>query len=494
MVIGGSAAENYNLPQAALETILSMAQRPNWPTETRRLHIEQPLRDLVTAINWEKHVRERHKARKLHLNKRLWLELLRWRDVEKMLESEPKLKGFGFQKNEIAVRPQLLAANPEHSFTSRCVLGQFDISYRVHQWAYLGYNACEEVVRRRARSLVIGNNTHVGICVGADFKDFNACHRLRDMANDYSLMERFFTNMWYQKGSETAAVSDWRKCCHWLEEAAQNCWMELEDGRGEERVTVGLFSGIQDTNGTNERRHIVEVARAFRELELYGLLPVGTESHTHIDLRGDDSIIVSPSAANSALLFTALCASGKPMEAVKQEIWSDQCEYLRNKVTAFRCQGYLNRNIGTLISAPFENADRHDVVGRLEAICQQIATIHRRGANTRNCRALQRIMVSYSGRYKRNPEAEACGVNQMWMLPVEVLYGTKADGGLDCNLLSDTQIHLKDKLPPVPRFNKASTRITKDIEVLVRKIKEYDHSRVTIEELTITRIQLETKR
>nr|CDJ84309.1 unnamed protein product [Haemonchus contortus] len=98
------------------------------------------------------------------------------------------------------------------------------------------------------------------------FLDFNACHRLRDMSNDYRLMRLTFERMLYEKGREKAAVDDWMRCCRWLEQAAVNCWMELEDQHGEERVTVGLFSGIQDTNGTNERRHIVEVSRAFEEL------------------------------------------------------------------------------------------------------------------------------------------------------------------------------------------------------------------------------------
>ncbi|XGW22738.1 hypothetical protein V3C99_005172 [Haemonchus contortus] len=131
----------------------------------------------------------------------------------------------------------------------------------------------------------------------------------------------------------------------------------------------------------------------------------------HIELREDYSIIISPSAVDSALLFTSLCASGRRMEAVKQEIWSDQCEYLRNKVTAFGCQGYINRNIGTLISAPFENASRHDVNG-------QPAT--------------------------------------------EVLYAAKIDGGLDCNLLPDSQLRLVTKLPPAPRLSKVPTRGTRD--------------------------------
>ncbi|XGW22736.1 hypothetical protein V3C99_005171 [Haemonchus contortus] len=201
-----------------------MRRRSNWPAENQRLRIERPLRDLVTAMTWEKHLRERHRERRLHLDKKVWLELLRWKDVEQFLDSEPKLKGYGFQKNEIAVKRQLLAADPEHSFISRYVLKQFDTGNRVQKWADLGYNACEEMGRRCARSTTMIRNTSTGICVGADFKDFNACHRLRDMANDYRLMTENSSNMWYRKGSEPRAVQDWQRCCRWLEKAANNCW------------------------------------------------------------------------------------------------------------------------------------------------------------------------------------------------------------------------------------------------------------------------------
>ncbi|VDO45656.1 unnamed protein product [Haemonchus placei] len=251
------------------------------------------------------------------------------------------------------------------------------------------------------------------------------------------------------------------RCCRWLELAALNCWMELEDQHGEERVTVGLFSGIQDTNGTIERRHIVEVSRAFKELERCDLMSKEDEARVHIELRGDDSIIVTSGAVNSALLFTALCASGRPMEEIKQEIWSTQCEYLRNKVTKYGCQGYVNRNIGTLISASFENANRHDVVGRLEAICQQVATIHRRGANTRSCELLLKVLTEYWGRYKQFPDL-GCDLSRIRQLPVEALYGCKTDGGLDCNLLPGQQKYLRHKFDPAPRFISAPTRVTRD--------------------------------
>uniref|UniRef100_A0A7I5E900 RNA-directed RNA polymerase n=1 Tax=Haemonchus contortus TaxID=6289 RepID=A0A7I5E900_HAECO len=464
MLIGGDTVGSYKIKRSSLESILNMVARAKRPGERRRRQVEQPLKDLVTALNWEHHVRERHKARRLHLNKRLWLEMVKWQDVEAVLTSPPKLKGFGFQKNEIAVRRQLLASDPEHNFISRYVLRQFDTNYRVHPWADLGFNACEELSRKCARSLVVGRNAMTGICIGADFKDFNACHRLRDMSNDYRLMRLTFERMLYEKGREKAAVDDWMRCCRWLEQAAVNCWMELEDQHGEERVTVGLFSGIQDTNGTNERRHIVEVSRAFEELARCGLMPREKKARVHIELRGDDSIIITSGAVDSALLFTALCASGRLIEGIKQEIWSTQCEYLRNKVTKYGCQGYVNRNIGTLISAPFENANRHDVVGRLEAICQQVATIHRRGASTRNCELLLRVLTEYWGSYKQFPEA-GCDLSRIRQLPVEALYGCKTDGRLDCNLLPERQRHLRHKFDPAPRFTNsgAPTRITRDI-------------------------------
>uniref|UniRef100_A0A7I4XY43 Reverse transcriptase n=1 Tax=Haemonchus contortus TaxID=6289 RepID=A0A7I4XY43_HAECO len=203
------------------------------------------------------------------------------------------------------------------------------------------------------------------------------------------------------------------------------------------------------------------MTRAFKELETCGLTTKEDKEKIHIELRGDDSIVITSGAVDAALLFTAFCASGRPMEEIKQEIWSSECEYLRNKVTQYGCQGYINRNVGTLISAPFENTNKHDVIGRLEALCQQVATIHRRGANTRSCEMLLDLMTEYWGCYKFHSYF-GDNITRMRSLPNDMLRGCRTDGGLDCNLLPKRQKTLRYLIGPAPRFSIIATRVTED--------------------------------
>ncbi|KAK5969026.1 hypothetical protein GCK32_004856 [Trichostrongylus colubriformis] len=206
MTIGGTEEGCYRVDynrNGLLEELL----RRKWSRRAMSKAMQE-LRDLATIVDWSKMVYMRHRSEKLHLNKRFWLELLKWQDIENTLCGEPRLIGYGFQKNEIAVSRQLLAADPEHKFVSRYGLKLLDVCYRAHQWADLGYDATEELTRRTQRCRRVRELSTTGVCVGADFKDFNSCHRLRDMSNDYSLMGRIFHTLWKKLGSTEEVVQD----------------------------------------------------------------------------------------------------------------------------------------------------------------------------------------------------------------------------------------------------------------------------------------------
>ncbi|KAK6017986.1 hypothetical protein OSTOST_16481 [Ostertagia ostertagi] len=353
---------------------------------------------------------------------------------------------YGFQKNEIAVSRQLLAADPEHSFVSRYVLKQCDGCYKAHQWADLGYNATEELTRRISRCERIRELGITGVCIGADFKNFNSCHRLRDMANDYAIMYSMFPSKWRELGSSEEAVQDWMRCCKWLEDAALNCRMRLEDRKEEEQIRTAL----------NERRHIVEATRAFLEWERCGVLQPRDRERVTIELGEDDSIMIYDSVVLSALHFTSFCASGRPMEGVKQEIWSNQCEYLRNKVTSHSNMGYLHRCLGTLISAPFGNTSKHDVVGRLHALNQQFATMVRRGALLRNTFRVFSTVMDYWSQYKDRRSIEEVAP-RMSGLPNHIVYGDQRDDYRSRQCYGVVQ-------PAPPRFQVKKTRVSEGIK------------------------------
>lgn len=102
------------------------------------------------------------------------------------------------------------------------------------------------------------------------------------MAEDLAMMRHIFVPALSRLNSTAAAVADWRAVGEWLSKAATNCWMPLEDRQDEIRVRVGLFSGIQDTNGCNERRHVIEVERAMCQLEEMGLWKRDTRASVHM--------------------------------------------------------------------------------------------------------------------------------------------------------------------------------------------------------------------
>lgn len=105
--------------------------------------VHRVLRSCLSLEEWSREMREQLGRVTVRVSKRLWLEQLTWNEVTGWLEQEPKLLGYGFQKNELAVGRQLLAASPEHTFLSRYFLGNVDKCYRVHPWCDLGW--CEGV-------------------------------------------------------------------------------------------------------------------------------------------------------------------------------------------------------------------------------------------------------------------------------------------------------------------------------------------------------------
>lgn len=128
---------------------------------------------------------------------------------------------------------QLLAASPEHTFLSRYFLGNLDKCYRAHPWCDLGCCAAEEVGRCIERTEIISKLPSAGVCLGADFEDFNACHRLRDMAGDLRQMHEVLMPALVAAGSTQGALNDWQAVGRWVEAAALNCWMRLEGERTE---------------------------------------------------------------------------------------------------------------------------------------------------------------------------------------------------------------------------------------------------------------------
>ncbi|KAK6012368.1 hypothetical protein OSTOST_22486, partial [Ostertagia ostertagi] len=217
-----------------------------------------------------------------------------------------------------------------------------------------------------------------------------------------------------------------------------------------------LEGGVQDTNGTNERRHIVEAMRAFEEWENCGVLQQSDRNRVVIELRGDDSIMIFESAVLSALYFTSFCASGRPMEGVKQEIWSNQCEYLRNKQHEISAPlpGYPHLS---------SNTSKHDVVGRLHALNQQFATLVRRGALLHNTYRLFHVAMEYWSRYKYRRDVGEVAP-RMGSLPPNVLYGDQRDGGFGCGLdYRSRQCYGVQQSPP-HRFQPKQTRVSEGMK------------------------------
>lgn len=84
-------------------------------------------------------------------------------------------------ENELIVGRLLAAA------TARLLepfLGSMDKYYRAHPWCDLGYGVANELKRLLARMELIRGSPPAGVCLGGDFRDLKACHRLRHMAKD----------------------------------------------------------------------------------------------------------------------------------------------------------------------------------------------------------------------------------------------------------------------------------------------------------------------
>ncbi|VDL72235.1 unnamed protein product [Nippostrongylus brasiliensis] len=115
--------------------------------------------------------------------------------------------------------------------------------------------------------------------------------------------------------------------------------MFSEDKEKPVKVRVGLFSGLQDTNGCNERRHVVEVARASEELRLMHLWHEHVVARVRIEKRRPADAFED--VFQAALFLSAFAAFGRPLKPLKQETWSTGCKYLRTKLTRGGCYGYL---------------------------------------------------------------------------------------------------------------------------------------------------------
>ncbi len=356
--------------------------------------------DKLAKVQWLRQAYRRAVAsvrgQRVQVNKKVWLEGLKFADVSKYLQSEPVLRGTGFQKGELAVARQLIAAEPMHTFVSRYFLKSIDTLYRWHPWCDLGYNAEEEHCRRIMLCKAMRRSQTAGCALGLDFQDFNACHPLDVMASDYLTMIEVFGRAYQARGESQEAILDWKRVGKWLSKATLNPQVRFEDREEWFRVAVGMFSGIQDTNGTNERMQVTEATRALLELKRCGaIMQPGRAPFMRLLLRGDDSVAIFEDMLSAALYMGAFCGSGRPMGVSKQEISANGCEYLRCRVSGHAVRGYVLRSLGTLLSSPFENADKRDLVGRCSALLAQFQVILRRGGNAQAIRKLVRVAIDH---------------------------------------------------------------------------------------------------
>ncbi len=400
---GSAEVSISNQPESA--GIHITARKMNrWCRRLAQKRYKQLVGDIITEklarVQWLRQAYRRAVAtvrrQRVQVNKKVWLEGLNFSDVHKFLQGEPILRGTGFQKGELAVARQLIAAEPMHTYVSRYFLKNIDTLYRWHPWCDLGYNAEEEHCRRVMLCGAMRRSQPAGCALGLDFQDFNACHPLDVMANDYLTMVEVFTNAYQARGEDYEAIMDWRRVGKWLSKAALNPQVRFEDRKEWFRVAVGMFSGIQDTNGTNERMQVTEATRALIELKRCGIeLQPGQAPFIRLLLRGDDSIAIFEDMLSAAMYMGTFCGSGRPMGVSKQEISANGCEYLRCRVSGCSVRGYVLRSLGTLLSSPFENTDKRDLTGRCSALLAQFQVILRRGGNAQAVRELVRVAIDH---------------------------------------------------------------------------------------------------
>ncbi|VDM42607.1 unnamed protein product [Toxocara canis] len=447
----------------------------------QRHPLTKKLAELQSICNLYRTVIGGVKPKRVGINKKVWLEGAQFADVERFLAEPAVLRGTGFQKGELAVARQLIAAEPIHTYLSKLFLKNIDTLHRWHPWCDLGYGAEEQVAKRAQLCEVMERATHGGCALGFDFQDFNACHPLTMMSRDNQLIIEIFGGLFRARGELKEAICDWERVGAWLSAAALNSQVKFEDRIEWFKVAVGMFGGIQDTNGTNKRMQVTEVTRAVAELRLCGVtMSAGRWPFLGLMLRGDDSIAVFGSMLHPGMYMAAFCGSGRPLGVSKQEISASGCEYLRCKASSQMVRGYLLRSLGTFLCAPFENADKWDGSGRCASLLEQAQLPLRRGANAR---ALATIVEVTLGHWSRVEVGSEAGLEHIKILRV-YLDTCEASGGLGCVLWPDQLQHTTGRLPALPTMhvqernaaNRVPARITTDLLWKQAESLDYDDS------------------
>jgi hypothetical protein len=390
------------------------------------------------------------KPKLVRMTKKLWYEQLKEKDVSTFLDAPPILRGTGFEKNETGVERFLIASEPLHTYVMKYALANLDKRYKWDPICDLGYSANDEIRRQLQRVRLHAHvSSNCGGALGSDFADFNSRHTLESLSRDYLLIMEVGKLEMVASNCSAEAIQDWCRCCKYISDAMLNSWVRFENEDFYTRVRVGLYSGMFDTNGGNERRQYSESKRACWEAETLGLnLWPGFGAFLRMDLRGDDSISFFRSVWRMAIYLALFSSSGRPMAPIKQESSvTNGCEYLRKKENSCGVRGYLLRSLGSLITNPFENCDRQDLTARLCGLTQQLQTLMRRCGNPMPIEMLRKCLLTW---WSVNTVVEDNVVVRN-SLPYDVMCAPEVEGGLGCVLwpLDLVLKHVESKIPHV---------------------------------------------
>jgi len=152
----------------------------------------------------------------------------------------------------------------------------------------------------------------------------------------------------------------------------------------------------------------------------------------YAQIRGDDLVFLSPSMAHTVAVIEAISDQGMDIAFDKFSAGSRSCEFLRVRVDAGECYGYVMRSLSAVTAKPWNNTPR-STTNVMESVFEGLATSYRRGAVHQD--VIMDVALSHYAFHVRDVDGPPTLIRQWLEAP------RSAGGlGLNCEKLSESPI------------------------------------------------------